>query len=153
MTLGHALAGTFYLPAIAELPDDLVASATIRSVEGEPLIALANSVQADKNVGTTVGGLSQPGATLHVPSVVNYADGWRTGVQVQNRAADPAPVTVTFANQAGATVIQVEDTIPPNPARTYYAPGLAGLPDGFTGAAVIVGRPGALLTAVVNDVR
>ena len=153
LTLGHAIAGTFYLPSSPELPDDLVASATLRSLDAQPIIALANSVQSGKNVGTAVGGLAQPGAVLYVPSVVNYVDGWRTGVQVQNRAGEPAPVTVTFANQTGATVIQVEDVIPASGARTYFAPGMVGLPEGFNGSVLVVGRPGALLTAVVNNVR
>lgn len=153
LTLGHAIAGTFYLPASPGLPDDLVASATLRSLEGQPLIAVANSVQGGKNVGTAVSGLAQPGAVLYVPTVVSYVDGWRTGVQVQNRAGEPAPVTLTFANQAGATVIQVEDVIPPSGAKTYFAPGMVGLPEGFSGSVLVAGRPGALLTAVVNNVR
>src|SRR5439155_9778791 len=153
LTLGHAIAGTFYLPANPDLPDDLVASATLRSLDSQPIIALDNSVQTGKNVGTAVGGLAQPGAVLYVPGVVNDVEGWRTGLQVQNRGADPAPVTVTFANQSGATTLQIEDTIPATGARTYYAPGTVGLPDGFIGSVVVAGRPGALLTAVVNDVR
>src|SRR5439155_24920154 len=88
LTLGHAIAGTVYLPALPDLPDDLVASASIRSLEGQPIIALINSVQSGKNVGTAAGGLARPTALLYVPLVVNYVDGWRTGVQVQNRAPE-----------------------------------------------------------------
>lgn len=153
LTLGHAISGTFYLPANPELPDDLVASATLRSLEGQPIIALVNSVQAGKNVGTAVGGLAQPTAVLYVPGVVSYVEGWRTGVQVQNRGGEPSPVTVSFTNQSGATILQVEDVVPATGARTYYAPGIVGLPEGFNGSVVVAGRPGALLTAVVNDVR
>lgn len=151
-TIGHALSATFYLPATPFLPDDLVASATVRSLGGEPLLVLANSVNGAKRTGTVVGGASQ-GAALFVPWVANEAEGWRTGVQVQNGRSQPAPVTVSVYAPTGARVLQMEDVIPPSGAATYYAPALQGITPGFVGSMVVSGRADAALSAVVNDVR
>ncbi len=152
-TVGFGIGSTFYLPAHPQLPDDLVASATVRALAGQPIAALASSVSNAKRVASLVSGLAQAGSVLYVPAVANYVDGWRTGVQVQNWAGEPAPVTLTFADAAGATAIEVDDTIPATGARTYYLPAMVGLPEGFSGSLSIAGRPGAQLSAVVNNVR
>jgi hypothetical protein len=153
MTVGYAIGSTFYLPKLAALPDDLVASALLQSPGGQPLAALASNVNNYKRVASLVGGLAQAGSTLFVPAATNDADGWRTGLQVQNWGTEPAPVTLTFAETNGTTVIEVDDAIPAGAAKTYYLPAMVGLPVGFNGSVAVAGRPGAQLSAVVNNVR
>jgi hypothetical protein len=148
-----ALAGTFYLPADPVLPDDLVASADVHSVQGQPLAILANSVNDRLHVGTAVGGLVKVSSSLTVPLVNAEVDGRRTGVQVQNLAVQTAVVSVALYDDRGVRLAQFADEIPGRGARTFYAPALAGLPTGVTASLVVTGRPDARLAAVVNEVR
>jgi hypothetical protein len=152
-TLGFGIATSFYLPAVPDMPDDVVVAGVVRALEGQSLLALAQNLHAQRRVGSAVIAPPSAGATLHAPLVSNDAEGWRSGVQLQNAGAAPAPVTLTFYDQQGATVVEVDDTVPPGGSRTYYLPALLGLPVGYTGSLTIQGRPDAMLSAVVNDVR
>jgi hypothetical protein len=151
--IAGALAGTFYLPADRQLPDDLVVSADVRSVAGQPLSLLANSVNDPLHVGTAVGGLASAGPSVTVPLMANGVEGRRTGVQVQNLGIQTAAVTVSVYDDRGARVTQIVDEIPPRSAGTFYAPALPGFPAGSIGSMVVAGRPDLRLAAVVNDVR
>jgi hypothetical protein len=153
MTLGHAIAGTVYLPALLELPDDLVASASVRSAGGQPLVVLANSVNSIKGTGTVTAGMAGGGESLHVPFVTNEVDGWRSGLQVLNRQPAASAVTLTFANPEGEVILRLEDVVPGDRAKSFYLPGLLGIPNGFGGSVTIQGRAGASLGGQVNDVR
>jgi hypothetical protein len=148
-----ALAGTFYLPADPLLPDDLVASADVHSLGGQPLALLANSVNDRLHVGTAVGGLVQASPGLTVPLMNADVDGRRTGVQVQNLASQPAAVSVSLYDDRGLRLAQFADEIPARGAKTWYAPALPALPSGVTASLVVAGRPDARLAAVVNEVR
>ncbi|HXF81406.1 MAG TPA: N-acetylmuramoyl-L-alanine amidase [bacterium] len=152
-TIPGALAGTLYLPADPLLPDDLVAAAQVRSVRGEPLAVIANSVNDRRRVGTAVGAVGSIGPRLYVPLVSTGVDGQVTGVQVQNVAPQPAPVVVAVFDDRGALLTQFEETIPANGARTLYAPAAPGLGAGSSGSMVVVGRPDARLAAVVTEAR
>lgn len=151
--IGHAISATLYLPALPQLPDDLVVSATVRASNGEPLLVLATNVNARKGVGTVVGGLAEGAPTLYAPSISNDVEGWRSDVQLHNRTGQAVPVRLIFLDALGARVLQIEDSLPPWGVKTYRAPDIQGLPAGFSGSLAIVGRPGALLSAVVNDLR
>jgi hypothetical protein len=153
MTVGYAIGSTLYLPSIPALPDDLVASALLQSPGGQPLAALASNISNAKRVGSLVGGLAQAGNALFVPLAANDAEGWRTGLQIQNWATEPAAITMTFAEANGTTIIEVDDVIPAGGAKTYYLPAMVGLPVGFNGSVAVAGRAGAQLSAVVNNVR
>jgi hypothetical protein len=148
-----ALAGTFYLPGDPQLPDDLVASASVRSVTGQPLALLANSVNDALHVGTAVGGLAQAGSSITVPLVANEVEGRRTGVQVQNLAQQNAAVLVTLYDDRGARLALFPEEIPARSAKAIYAPALSGLPSGSLASMVVSGRPDVRLAAIVNDVR
>ncbi len=152
-TIGGALGATFYLPADPELPDDLVASADVRSTGRQALALLANSVNDRLQVGTAVGGLTQTSSGITVPLLTNSVETRRTGVQVQNVAGQPAPVVVSIFDDRGARVVQFGETVPARGSTTFYAPAIVGLPVGWTGSLVVAGRPDARLAAVVNEVR
>jgi hypothetical protein len=151
--ISGALGATFYLPADPQLPDDLVASADVRALGGQPLALLANSVNDRLRVGTAVGGLSRASSAITVPLLTNGVEARRTGVQVENLASEPAPVGVSIYDDRGTRVLQFDDSIPPRGAKTFYAPAITGLAAGSTGSLVVAGRPDARLAAVVNEVR
>ncbi len=151
--IGGALGATFYLPADPELPDDLVASAEVLSITGEPLALVAISVNDKLHVGTAVGGLTQTSSTVTVPLLTNNVGSRRTGVQVQNVGAQQSPVLVTGYDDRGTRILQFGDSIPARGAKTFYAPALAGLAAGTSGSLVISGPPEARLAAVVNELR
>jgi hypothetical protein len=151
--ISGAMGATFYLPADPQLPDDLVASADVRATGGQPLALLANSVNDRLHVGTAVGGLAQFSSTITVPLLTNGVDARRTGVQVQNQGAQPAPIVLSVYDDRGMRVLQLDDVIPARGAKTFYAPAITGLAAGFTGSVVVAGRPDARLAGVVNEVR
>jgi hypothetical protein len=151
--VGYGLAASFYLPSLPGMPDASIASAVVRAAEGQSLLALAQSVNATAHTATAVSAAPAAGGALYAPLVTNDVDGWRSGVQVQNGAAQTANITLRFLDQQGATAVEVDDTLPANGARSYYLPSLPGLPDGFVGSLVIQGQADAMLSAVVNDVR
>jgi hypothetical protein len=151
--VGHAIGATFYLPSNPQLPEEFVGSAMVRSSGGEPLVVLTTSVNQRKHVGTAVTSPSEGAPAVYIPRFSNEADGWRTGIQLQNLGAQAATVSLGFSDPLGAQVLQLDDVIPPRGAKTYYAPSIQGLPSGFNGSLVIAGRGAASLSAVVNDVR
>lgn len=152
-TVGFGIGATFYLPGQPDLPDDLVASGFVRSLESQPIVALVHAMNPMKKTGTAVGSLPKGGQTLSIPWVTNGVEGWRTGVQVVNLQSQPSPVKLTFTDARGTRALQIDDAISASGSTTYYAPAIAGLPPGFAGSLTIQGRPGSSLTAVVNDVR
>jgi hypothetical protein len=152
-TVGFAISTTFYLPAHPEIPDGTVASADVRTRDGQHISVLAHSANADRHVGTAVGVTQEGADVLTVPWFVPASEGWRSGLQVQNRGGTASGVTLSFFDVRGARALLMEDVIPAAAARTYYGPDLSGLPAGFKGSVLIHGPAGASLSAVVNEVR
>ncbi|HZT05510.1 MAG TPA: N-acetylmuramoyl-L-alanine amidase [Chloroflexota bacterium] len=151
--VGFGISATFYLPAALDLPDNLVASAIVRALEGQPLLTLAQTVNAVKKTGTAVGSSPDSASTLFVPWFTNDRDGWRSGVQVVNLLPRASPISLRFTDPRGGLVYQTDDVIPGSGARTFYSAALTGLPAGFGGSLTISAAPGSALSAVVNDVR
>lgn len=143
---------TFYQPAVVQLPDGFVGSASVVGSPGSQLIGLVNEVRGGATVAMNylLGGPPSPLAP--VPLVTKGLDGWDTGIQVQNPGGAPTAGTITFYDEAGAPVHRLEDVLDPGAARSYYPPAMPEIPAGFRGSAIIQttspGAPGLLV--VVN---
>lgn len=63
---------------------------------------------------------------------------YSSAFQLQNLSGNEADITITFYNQDGTVAATVPDTIAANGSKTYFATTVAGLPDSFTGSAVVL---------------
>lgn len=147
-------AATFYQPSNTTLPDGFVGSATITS-DGPPLAVLVNGVNYGRGLATTyTSGADTAGATrIYAPLLFKGASGLNTGVQVQASGNQAASVTVTYYDANGQTVTSQQESIPAGQSRTFYQPGVTGLPDGFRGSAVVTSSGGQPISAIINQVR
>jgi hypothetical protein len=143
---------TFYQPTADLLPNGFVGSATLLVENGQLLSGLVNEVNYDRGISAIYQLLSGGQTTIYAPLLARNVDGVSTGLQVQNLGQRPAPVTLTFRDQAGTTLAVLTDTIDAASAKTYFQPALAGLPEGFSGTAVLTSDGAQPLAAIVNAV-
>jgi hypothetical protein len=75
---------------------------------------------------------------LLVPTMVS-AQGWTYGssFQLQNLSSTQANVTITYYNQDGSVATSVDDTIPADGSKTYFAVSVPDLGTSFNGSAVV----------------
>jgi len=78
-------------------------------------------------------------AALLIPASVASAQlgAYGSSFQVQNLTSEEATIVITFYNQDGTVATTVDDTIAASSSNTYFAVTTPGLPDTFTGSAVI----------------
>jgi hypothetical protein len=146
-------ADTLYQGARPMLPDGFIGSALITVSNGVPVTGVVNEVNYEREISSVYELLVAGEATRYVPRLLRAVDGKNTGLQVQNLGEAAAEVTITYYSQSGAVLARQDDTIGPRASKTYYQPTVSGLPDGFTGGAVITSKNGQPLAAVVNEVR
>ena len=142
---------TFFQPAHPELANGFVGSATIASKNGQPLVAIVNEVNTTLNVAMTYRAFNEGATSLSVPYLSRRADGWSTGVQVQNLGQATTTITLQIRSPDGSLVTAPTDSVAPDNSRTFYLPSIDGVSDGWHGAGVISSSPPQPLGAIVNE--
>lgn len=143
---------TFYQPANAELPDDLVGAALVRSDPGQPLGGVVNEVQYSSGKAMAYDAPATGGFSLLAPLVYREFAGWSSGLQVQNVGSAPTTATVTFYQQDGTIVAVAQDLIDPGTSETYYLLDIATIPRGFAGSAIVASGSHPV-AGIVNHVK
>jgi hypothetical protein len=144
---------TFYQPANTALPDGFVGSAVVTSTSGEPLVGIVNEVHADRGVAMTYRALGDGATALALPYVARNAEGWSTGLQVQNLGTDATTVVVLLQDENGVLVQRAIAQVQPGASRSFYLPSIDGVPDGWRGSAAVLSSPEQPLGAIVNETR
>jgi hypothetical protein len=142
---------TFFQPAHPELPNGFVGSAVIISRNDQPLVAIVNEVNTTLNVAMTYRAFNEGTPTLAVPYLARRADGWSTGVQVQNLGTVTSTVALQIRAPDGSLVVANSQSVPPGDSRTFYLPGIEGVNDGWHGSGVITSSPPQPLGAIINE--
>jgi hypothetical protein len=146
-------ATTFYQAANPDLPDGFVGSATITSIESQPLAAVANAVKHGAGMATAYDAIAGGGSTLHIPLVYRDFGGWNSGFQLQNVGTTTTTVNVTFYQENGREAASVSRTIEPGAASTLYVPNVTDLGSAFIGSAMVTSLGGESIAATVNQVK
>jgi hypothetical protein len=144
---------TFFQPAQPELPDGFVGSAIIVSQNDQPLVVIVNEVHATLHAAMSYRASNEGAATLSVPSLSRRADGWSSGVQVQNLRTDTTSVVLQILWPDGSLVTAASELLQPDGSHTFYLPALDAVPDGWRGAGVTTSSPPQPLGAVVNEIH
>ncbi len=150
------------LPAGTSLNKGWFGSARITS--SQPLVAVVNDAvfvngnfaAIDTSAAYNAGTAAEGATTIYAPLVRNAHTNSRltTGIQVQNLGTASTTVTVTFKNNAGATVGRAQQSVQPGASVNFYqgnAPSAGGFPAGQFGSAVITSSGGQNIAAIVND--
>ncbi len=148
----------YYLPGIADFPDNFVGSAVVSS--DQPVAAILNTskvaagTESDpKRIGAASGVLS-PATTVYAPYLRKNYSGRNSYIAVQNTSAESATVTITYRDNTGAEVAAARETatLSAYSTKIFYQNENAGLPNGFYGSAVINGtQPLAVVVNNAND--
>lgn len=80
-----------------------------------------------------LGALVMPLGAVSAQGSLTYGSAF----QLQNLEDSDASITITFYAQDGSVAASVTDTIPANSANNYFAVQVEGLPESFTGSAVV----------------
>jgi hypothetical protein len=140
---------TFSPADLPTLSGGFVGSAVVSSTQPVASVVLADRPDGDR---FAYEGATSGNAVVALPLVFNRANGWSSGIQVQNLASTAASVQLFFAANPDAG--QPEPvTIPPLASRTLYLPSLAGLAQGYVGSVAVQALGGEPIAAVVNSVR
>lgn len=97
--------------------------------------------------------MSDGPVALALPYVARNADGWSTGLQVQNLGTEATSVAVLLQDESGVLVHRALATVEPGGSRTTYLPAVDGVPDGWRGSASVLSSPAQPLGAIVNETR
>jgi hypothetical protein len=143
---------TFFQPANAELPDGFVGSAVVEGGTGAALVAVVNEVNRDGS-GTSYEGAEVGRATVFAPLLFKNANGWNTGVQIQNVGDVATEVLATYRASDGSGEWSERQMVAPGDSATFYQPSLAELPNGFVGAGVFRSFNDQPLVGIVNEVN
>jgi hypothetical protein len=145
----HQLAGHGYLSLYhgTRFGSGFAGAALI--VSEQPLAITANEV-SNSGQAMSYQGTSEAARTLYAPVMLNNAfGGWTTGIGVLNCSSSPAEVTIDYYGEDGQLVKTNSQTLSPRGSWAEYQGGI-GLPDGFSGSAIIsANQP---VTAIVNEV-
>jgi hypothetical protein len=150
-SIGPGASRTLYQPALDSLPNGFVGSATLAVENGQLLAGLVNEVNYERNVSATYQLLSGGQPVVYAPLLLRGVEGLGSGLQVHNLGQLSTGVTLTYRDQSGTALVVQTDTIEAGAAKTYFQPAVQGLPEGFTGTA-IVSSDGQPLAAIVNTV-
>ena len=144
---------TLYQPADDRIPSDWVGSAMIESLGDQPLAAIVNQVNG-AGPGMSYVGVTRPSSPIFAPLLFKNANGWNTGLQVQNASSQAANLEASFASNRGNGGPWVENMgAGPGASATFYQPANSQLPEGFVGAGVVSSNARQALGGVVNEVR
>lgn len=141
---------TYYLPAIAEIPDGFVGSGVFSGTG--PIAVVVQEVNADRGAGMAYAGFYAGTPNVSVPLVFKGANGWDSGIQVQNLGSVDTIATVRYYLPAGGTSFAAID-IPARESNTFYPPADANLPPGTVASALVTSINGQPIIAIVNEVN
>ena len=144
---------TVYVPANAQLPAGFVGSAVIQGPSGASLVGIVNQAKpgARTAMSYAIGGDGTDLSQLALPVVAADADGWSTGVQLQQPQGGASEVQIRFYRENGELALQLDETLPGGSLRTLYPPSLPQLGAGFRGSAQVLTLTGPPPVAVVNE--
>jgi hypothetical protein len=152
-TIPPGAAVTFFQGGNRDLPDGFIGSATVTSLEGQPLAAVVNAVKQGGGMAMAYDAVAVGAPALHLPVVYRDFAGWNSGIQLQNLGTGPAVVALTFYTEDGREAAAITRTLDRAGTATVYLPELTELPAGFTGSAVLTSRNGEPISATVNQVK
>src|SRR5688572_8531622 len=121
------------------------------------MVSMVHHFNRVRGLSSVSSGFVLPGQTQFrnidrtAPLLYKNVDGLNTGIQIQNLSGGDESATVRFRNLAGSDVATVNVGLRARGAATIYLPSVATLPDGFIGAAEIVGT--GPIGVEVNTVR
>ncbi len=143
---------------IPELPEGYAGTAVVRSLSGQPVIAVADVTDTDTGKGNAYNAvLASDGASVvYLPSQYKRFGGWRSGVIAMN--VGTAPTTITFeyyARGASTMSAKITSSSPVSSniafARNTLTPDVAAqLPDEWTGTVIV--RSGGQPLVVIGNV-
>jgi len=141
---------TFYQAANTDLPAGFAGSAMVRSRTGQSLGAVVNAVRAD-GAAMAYPGLTGGAERLEVPLLFKRYQGWDTGLRLFNLGSAPAPITVLYLGTPNAWAEPA--LVNAGSSATFYQPANRLLPNGYVGAATVIGPTGGRLVGITNEVR
>jgi hypothetical protein len=141
---------TYYLPAIAEIPDGFVGSAVF-SATG-PIAVVVQEINEGRVAGMAYSGFGGGTANISVPVIYRDWESWDSGIQVQNMGTADAVVNVTYHLSGGQNVMEAA-LITAGNSETFYQPANPNLPAGTIGAATVTSNSGQPIVAIVNQVN
>jgi hypothetical protein len=136
----------FYQPNNANLPRGFNGSAIVESTNAKQLLAVVNIANLNTGRLSAYNGFVTGTTSVSLPAIYKYYYGWVTSLTVQN--IDTVPVNVDISYSNGATEPRV--SLQPGQSKLYFQPNTAGLPNGFSGSAVVTATGGKIV-AVVNE--
>jgi hypothetical protein len=134
------------------LPDGYTGSATVQSPPGSRLAGIVSEVRSGTMAAMSYSACATPAATLALPLLMRGADGWTSGLELQNPNNVPVAVAVLLYDENGALVQRLQDAIPPGATRNFYLGAIEGIVDGFQGSAIVQSLTGHPVLGVVNQV-
>jgi hypothetical protein len=134
------------------LPEGFAGSATVQAPSGSRLAAIVSEIRAGTVAAMSYSACGTTGPVLAIPQLMRGADGWTSGLEVQNPNSVLVPVVLMLYDESGIPVQRVQDAIPPGATRNVYLGSIDGIPEGFQGSAIVQSLSGHALLAVVNQV-
>jgi hypothetical protein len=141
---------------VPELSDGYAGTAVVRSLSGQPVIAVADVTDTDAGKGNAYNAvLSSDGASVvYLPSQYKRFGGWRSGVIAMNVGTAPTTITFEYYARGASTMSAITTSMAISPniafAKNTLTPDIAAqLPDEWTGT-VIVRSSGEPLVVIGN---
>lgn len=132
-----------------------------RIISDQEIAVFVNEFAPGSSDGSSYAGMQAAtgvGTHLYAAAIANDAyGGYTTGIAVANLGTTSAPIAVDYHDQFGSLVRQQRLTLPPlGYVGLYSGDPALGLPDGFTGSAIVASlgtltTPGPPIAAVVNE--
>jgi hypothetical protein len=142
--------GYFYdLGSLGAIPDGFVGSGVFTA--SGPIALTVQEINAERSTGMAYAGFSAGTTNVSVPLTFKGANGWDTGVQVQNLGSVDTVVTITHFVPSGFSISETDTVIAGN-SVTFYQPANPALPAGLTGSAIVTSS-GQPIVAIVNEVN
>jgi hypothetical protein len=147
----HAYQALYSGDAVLALPSGFAGTATITSSAGQPLGAVVNETGPGGQF-SSYDAVPSGSTTLFAPAALNNAfGGYYTGMGIQNTAASPGTVFVTYYDASGTAAAPKSFTIPANGSLGVYQGSATDGPAAGAYTAVIQSSTVAL-AAIVNEV-
>jgi hypothetical protein len=141
---------TYYLPALAELPDNFVGSGVFTA--SGAIAVVVQEINEGRVAGMAYSGFGSGTANISVPVVYKDWNSWDSGIQVQNLGSSDAVVNVTYHLPGGQSVLEAA-LIAAGNSETFYQPANPNLAAGTSGAATVTSNGGQPIVAIVNQVN
>lgn len=141
--------GSFVLARVARLPAGFTGSAIVQA--DSPIAGVANLDRPGRD-RLTYAGISAGTTVVWAPLLMRGANGWDTGLQIQNLTQSAARARVSFFTHGEATPIAVSVVqLAPLAPLAVYQPADYRLPPEWVGSAVIESLDNEPLAVVVNE--